>query len=741
MTAWKRVGSLPTHRLAVRHSVDYSSSDHFASDDSLRDSSSSSSSIHHQRLHRILFSDDLSDSSSDLSLPALSSGMRPSRHLCSLVPSIPRSSAAITDRPSHDSSSVSPSRKRSKSPAASVSLSSPIPGALSFARADLLPLPKRIRSSGFATDLEVSSTESFEPSRSRGTNLGMDDDVERSDGIDIDPEIQEEINKCVTYADALRASARVVVEAVDREEIETGVRGQVEVRFDRVTHPVITDDIPEPAQEEGAVEVMYETLGNLVQRFHDHTEEILVHCVRTIKSIQRDQGHKITATGQQSADMLERIKELERDNTRLRDMMDVASQRVTQSQRKELHVQREMRQIRRFRLYDRMRIARLEACTRMTMPNTQSGASRTCEGINKQIDHRVAGALGARDVARNLEPIVGGGGEQKEVHGNGGNGNEGNLNRGYGNGGANGNGNRNRGVNGYNPRGFVHVARECTYPDFLKCQPLSFTGTEGVVGIKAAYAMSWTELMKLMTEVHCPRNKIQKMEIELWNLAVKGNGLTAYTRRFQELVLLCTKMVPNEENKVERFIGGFPDNIQGNVIAVEPSKLQDAIRIANNLMDQKLKGCARSAENKRRLENNRRDNRGQQPVFKRQNVRGQSVARAYTARNNEKKGHVGSLPYCNKCKLHHAGSCTVRCGNCKRVGHMTRDYKVAVTPKAQRALVGNQLGIVCYECGRPGHFKKDCLKLRNQNRGNKTRNKNGNKTGNQTIGNEATARA
>ncbi|GJV25122.1 hypothetical protein Tco_1377817 [Tanacetum coccineum] len=118
------------------------------------------------------------------------------------------------------------------------------------------------------------------------------------------------------------------------------------------------------------------------------------------------------------------------------------------------------------------------------------------------------------------------------------------------------------------------------------------------IGVDAAYAMKWAGLMKLMTK---------------------------------ELILLCTRMVPDEEDKVERFIGGFPDNIQGNVIAAEPTKLQDAIRIANNLMEQKLKGYARSAENKRRLENNPRDNREQQPVFKRQNIRGQNMARAYTA--------------------------------------------------------------------------------------------------------------
>ncbi|GKA65135.1 putative reverse transcriptase domain-containing protein [Tanacetum coccineum] len=87
------------------------------------------------------------------------------------------------------------------------------------------------------------------------------------------------------------------------------------------------------------------------------------------------------------------------------------------------------------------------------------------------------------------------------------------------------------------------------------------------------------------------------------------------------------------------------------------------------------------------------------------------------------------------------GPCTVRCRNCKRVGHMTRDCKVTVTPNTQRAPVGNKPGIVCYECGRRGHFRKDCPKLRNQNHGNKTGNKNGNKTEYQNRGNEAIARA
>ncbi|GKD75150.1 putative reverse transcriptase domain-containing protein, partial [Tanacetum coccineum] len=64
----------------------------------------------------------------------------------------------------------------------------------------------------------------------------------------------------------------------------------------------------------------------------------------------------------------------------------------------------------------------------------------------------------------------------------------------------------------------------------------------------AAYALSWRELLKLMTEVYCPRNEIQKMETELWNLSVKNNDMATYTQRFQELTMMCTKMVPEEED-------------------------------------------------------------------------------------------------------------------------------------------------------------------------------------------------
>ncbi|GKE80023.1 hypothetical protein Tco_1550023, partial [Tanacetum coccineum] len=143
-----------------------------------------------------------------------------------------------------------------------------------------------------------------------------------------------------------------------------------------VTHLVIADDIPEPAQEEGAVEVTYETLGDLVQR--------------------------IVTIGQQSAHMLERIRELEQDNMRLRDMMDVA-------------------RLLGLRLVPGGIWATVLRLFLETMPNTRSGASRIREEINEQIDRQMAWALGARTTTTNLEPLMRDEGGQEEVNGNRGN--------------------------------------------------------------------------------------------------------------------------------------------------------------------------------------------------------------------------------------------------------------------------------------------------------------------------------
>ncbi|GKA17194.1 putative reverse transcriptase domain-containing protein [Tanacetum coccineum] len=66
------------------------------------------------------------------------------------------------------------------------------------------------------------------------------------------------------------------------------------------------------------------------------------------------------------------------------------------------------------------------------------------------------------------------------------------------------------------------------------------------------YSMTWEVLKKKMTDKYCLQGEIKKLEIKLWNLKVKGNDVLAYTERFQELTLICTKFVANETKKVEQ---------------------------------------------------------------------------------------------------------------------------------------------------------------------------------------------
>nr|GFB28372.1 reverse transcriptase domain-containing protein [Tanacetum cinerariifolium] len=68
----------------------------------------------------------------------------------------------------------------------------------------------------------------------------------------------------------------------------------------------------------------------------------------------------------------------------------------------------------------------------------------------------------------------------------------------------------------------------------------------------------------MMTVKYCPRSEVKNLEVELWNLKVKGTDITSYTLRFQELSLLCGRMFPEELDEIERYVGGLPEMIRGN---------------------------------------------------------------------------------------------------------------------------------------------------------------------------------
>nr|GEU56610.1 hypothetical protein [Tanacetum cinerariifolium] len=102
-------------------------------------------------------------------------------------------------------------------------------------------------------------------------------------------------------------------------------------------------------------------------------------------------------------------------------------------------------------------------------------------------------------------------------------------------------------------------------------------------------------------------------------------------------------------------------------------------------------------------------------------------------RDNGNGGNVGNRNH----GMNYEGYAARSAENKRRMERNNERKGVIVTPNTQKAAVGNQQGIVCYECGRPGHFRKDCHKMRSQNHGNQTRNKNGNKNG----GNKVTTKA
>ncbi|GJR10627.1 DNA-directed DNA polymerase [Tanacetum coccineum] len=188
------------------------------------------------------------------------------------------------------------------------------------------------------------------------------------------------------------------------------------------------------------------------------------------------------------------------------------------------------------------------------------------------------------------------------------------------------------------------------------------------------------EPKKKMADKYCPRGEIKKLEVELWNLKVKGTDVIGYNQRFQELALLCVRMFPEESNQIERYVCGLPDMIHRSVVASNPKTMQEAIEIATKLIDKKIHTFAEhQTENKRKQDDNNNHTQHQPP-------KKQGVAIAYTTGSGERKEYAGTLPLCNK----------------------------------SLAATNNQRTPTCYECGNQGHYKSDCPKLKIQNHGNQT---------------------
>ncbi|GKC86935.1 reverse transcriptase domain-containing protein [Tanacetum coccineum] len=152
--------------------------------------------------------------------------------------------------------------------------------------------------------------------------------------------------------------------------------------------------------------------------------------------------------------------------------------------------------------------------------------------------------------------------------------------------------------------------------------------------------------------------------------------------------------------EIERVVAqGVANAIEAIAIYETKTNMARKSMIQTELQEDKV---TENASNKRKWEGNHNGS-------SRQQNKGHKVPRVQITWPINKKAYAGSLPLCNQCKFHHNGPCTVKCGNCKKFGHITRNFR---TPTAAR----NQQTLTCYECGSLGHYKSNCPTLRFQNR-------------------------
>ncbi|XP_071686947.1 uncharacterized protein [Rutidosis leptorrhynchoides] len=250
----------------------------------------------------------------------------------------------------------------------------------------------------------------------------------------------------------------------------------------------------------------------------------------------------------------------------------------------------------------------------------------------------------------------------------------------------------------------------CTYKMFTRCKPHAFKGTEGPVGLTRwfeklesvfrisetrevdkvkfspctlsdstltwwngyaawvgldqAFSTLWKYFRQRMIEEYCPRNEILRIERELRELKLVGTDLVSYNKRFFELALMCPELVPTERRKVEQYIEGLTGKIRTGVTTSKPKTVQEAIDMANLLLDQ--------AANDNKV-----------------------VVVTHENRSGDGKRYQGRFPLCTKCNRHHTGACNgLTCDKCKRTGHSAKDCKMGTN--------------TCFSCGKVGHYRKDC---------------------------------
>nr|GEY20370.1 hypothetical protein [Tanacetum cinerariifolium] len=188
----------------------------------------------------------------------------------------------------------------------------------------------------------------------------------------------------------------------------------------------------------------------------------------------------------------------------------------------------------------------------------------------------------------------------------------------------------------------------------------------------------------------------------------------------------------------------LPRSIKGNITALKPQTLKEAITITQRLMEQVIKhnSAQETNDHKQKFEdrrnttnnnnnypndrnnNNRSNNRNnnyqdnhnnnnRNNDYHQQQNRRHETFRTYTGTN----GYTGNRPLCERCTLHHIGPFTVKCQTCNRVGHLTSNCRNK-RPATRNNL--QPISVTCNACGKKGHYANQCSKANNRATGKHT---------------------
>ncbi|GJX87282.1 putative reverse transcriptase domain-containing protein [Tanacetum coccineum] len=253
------------------------------------------------------------------------------------------------------------------------------------------------------------------------------------------------------------------------------------------------------------------------------------------------------------------------------------------------------------------------------------------------------------------------------------------------------------------------------------------------LGRKVANGKPWAKVKQMLIDEFYPIEEVQRLEDELRHLKLRDMNISAYTERFNELALLCPDAVPTEKKKVELYIKVLPEIIKGETTSSRHATLNEAVRMAHTLMEQKIKakderiveGLKRKWESNNQggsnnfNNNNNHNNCGNYRDNNRHNQnnqRRQYGARVMTAAQNNVADQGGLALKCDRYGMCHFGNCPAKCTKCNKRGQKARDCRA----KGVSTGANTQPIQACYKCGDRNHDQSRCPNLADQRGRNAT---------------------